>query len=605
MNRRLWCLLSVCLFANNVFAGPYDPPANYYNSATGTGATLKQQLHDIIDNHTVRSYGDARTFLQDTDQDPNDPNRMLLVYNRVSLNVSAINPGGSIPGWDSGSSWNREHTWPRSRGVGSSGPDNSDLHQLRPSTPSVNSSRGNLNFGGQYGAQGFGSVSDGGTFWYPGDADAGMIARQQFYMAVRYDGSDSSTTDLELSSGNPGTSSLGNLDRLIQWHYEAAPDDFELRRNDRIYDSYQFNRNPFIDRPEYAWSVLVDQLNDSQITLAGGSNGADGASVLPLDLGASYVGGAGPSTQNVTINKSGNDGTYYSVTPLGDATSSITGSLNAFSATGADSQVVNVGLNTSTATSGFKSGQVAIDNLDVTTGLGSGFGAGDADDTIAMFFTVYDHPVASFSSTVNTSSLTIDLGSIAQGDTAPTAGFSLFNYAGAGAPSFASVLDLDSVLGSGDTGILTTDLLAFNDLSQGSSLGFQAMLDTATVGSFAATYTLDLSGINLPGEQQQSLTLNLIGQVTSSLIPGDANGDGFVDLIDLNILGGNFGTMGGAQFSDGDFNSDGNVDLIDLNILGGNWTGSPPAIAVPEPSTLSALVLLSSLAMLSGSKRQR
>ena len=30
-------------------------------------------------------------------------------------------------------------------------------------------------FGGEFGAQGFGSVSDGGTKWYPGDADAGMI----------------------------------------------------------------------------------------------------------------------------------------------------------------------------------------------------------------------------------------------------------------------------------------------------------------------------------------------------------------------------------------------------------------------------------------------
>ena len=27
-------------------------------------------------------------------------------------------------------------------------------------------------------------------YWYPGDADAGMIARQQFYMAVRYDGTE-------------------------------------------------------------------------------------------------------------------------------------------------------------------------------------------------------------------------------------------------------------------------------------------------------------------------------------------------------------------------------------------------------------------------------
>ncbi|MEO0530193.1 MAG: endonuclease, partial [Planctomycetota bacterium] len=114
-------------FATFAAAGPFDAPAGYYSTATGTGTTLKSQLHDIIDDHTIRSYGDARTILQDTDADPDNPGRMLLVYDRTSLDVAAINPGGSIPGWDSGNSWNREHTWPRSRGVNSSGPDNSDL----------------------------------------------------------------------------------------------------------------------------------------------------------------------------------------------------------------------------------------------------------------------------------------------------------------------------------------------------------------------------------------------------------------------------------------------------------------------------------------------
>ena len=134
--------VAALLLAPSVFADAFDPPPTYYDAATGAGATLKQQLHEIIEGHTVRSYGDARSILQDLDRDPADPDRILLVYDRASLDVSSINPNGSIPGWDSGSSWNREHTWPRSRGVGSSGADNSDLHQLRPSDPGVNGSRG-------------------------------------------------------------------------------------------------------------------------------------------------------------------------------------------------------------------------------------------------------------------------------------------------------------------------------------------------------------------------------------------------------------------------------------------------------------------------------
>ena len=59
-----------------------------------------------------------------------------------------------IPGWDNGETWNREHSWPQNRGVDStSGPDGSDLFHLIPSKESDNSTRGDLNFGGQFGQQ--------------------------------------------------------------------------------------------------------------------------------------------------------------------------------------------------------------------------------------------------------------------------------------------------------------------------------------------------------------------------------------------------------------------------------------------------------------------
>ncbi len=107
--RIYYLLLSVvCVVASSdrlASAQSYDPPANYYATATGTGTTLKSQLHDIIDGHTIVSYDGARTALQVTDRDPNNASRILLVYNRVS-NTAA---------WDSAATWNREHTWPESR----------------------------------------------------------------------------------------------------------------------------------------------------------------------------------------------------------------------------------------------------------------------------------------------------------------------------------------------------------------------------------------------------------------------------------------------------------------------------------------------------------
>ncbi len=132
----------------------FDPPPDYYSQTTGTGATLKAQLNDRIrhSGSDIISYNDLRTILQWTDADPDNPDHILLVYDRVSLDLSDVIDEQGIPGWDSGESWDREHTWPRSRGVFSSGPDNSDLFNVRPSTRSVNSDRGNRNFGGVYDA---------------------------------------------------------------------------------------------------------------------------------------------------------------------------------------------------------------------------------------------------------------------------------------------------------------------------------------------------------------------------------------------------------------------------------------------------------------------
>ena len=75
---------------------------------------------------------------------------------------------------------------------------------------------------------------------------------------------------------------------------------------------------------------------------------------------------------------------------------------------------------------------------------------------------------------------------------------------------------------------------------------------------------------------------------------GDANLDHIVDVSDLGILGGHFGTNG-TTLLEGDFNGDGLVDVTDLGILGANWTASQStgnvSVLVPEPTTLSLLAM--------------
>jgi hypothetical protein len=67
-----------------------------------------------------------------------------------------------------------------------------------------------------------------------------------------------------------------------------------------------------------------------------------------------------------------------------------------------------------------------------------------------------------------------------------------------------------------------------------------------------------------------------LGAVTIVQMPGDANGDGMVDVGDLGILAANYG--GSGNWAQGDFNGDGLIDVGDLGILAANYgTGSSRA----------------------------
>jgi endonuclease I len=616
---------AVALWSRFSFADAYDPPSGYYTTATGTGATLKQQLHVLIDAvddpgvsdvvETPMSYDAARSSLQVTDADVAHANHIITVYDRTSLDVSSFNTSG-IPGWDGGTTWNREHTWPRSRGIGSSGRDDSDLFNLRPALTANNGDRGDLNYGGAFGAQSWGTVTDGGqTYWYPGNADAGMIARQEFYMATRFDGSDSSTQDLEIGIGNVANPSgsedappqLGNLMRLLEWHYAAPPDTFERRRNQVIFDDYQHNRNPFIDHPEFVWSIFAkDNLgnavpNDTQVTIASPTtvNTTTGASTKTVDLGRVLVGAAVPAAQSLSLAKQSNNatgyygGTYFEATTSGSATSSLSGRLNAFRTTQTDSAPIAIGLNTTTSAAGLKSGTVTIDNLDITTTGGSGRGANDASDTFNVSLNVLDHAKPSFASPTQTTSLTLDFGNVAYGDTSPTLNFSVFNLnVTAG---FTAGLDLDNITPSGNASAFTTNLAPFSTLAAGSSNAFQAWLNLTNVGTFLATYTLNLSDENLPGAQNTTpLTLTLKGVVR---LAGDYNGDGLVNNGDYLVWRRSNGQPA-TPYSGADGDGNGTVNGADYDVwrlhFGQSYPGSGSELSstgVPEPASFTLFAI--------------
>lgn len=246
--------------------------SNYYAAVTpaveANPALLRSTLHDIIDNHNAGSYSQAWTILSFADEDPTDSSKVRMVYSNESLT------------WQGGGqqAYNREHTWPKSYGFSSSGltPHN-DTHHLMLSNKDYNSRRGNLYFDdctSQFcsnsglttvlnhgvGGPGEDNVRDGNVFqvW---NFRKGDIARAMFYMDVRYSGDIGGEPDLILTDNTSlidgGSTYMGKLTTLCEWHYADPVDTIEQQRNEVIF-SYQENRNPFIDHPEWAAKVFAE-----------------------------------------------------------------------------------------------------------------------------------------------------------------------------------------------------------------------------------------------------------------------------------------------------------------------------------------------------------
>ena len=126
----------------------------------------------------------------------------------------------------------------------------SDLHNIYPSLPAMNSARGSLPYAEIPGeARDFGACDfekdDRGRRVEPRPAARGEIARAMFYMNRTY--------------GLPIYSRQAEV--LLRWNREDPPDADERRRNDAI-DRIQGRRNPFIDDPSLAPTLRFGRFGD-------------------------------------------------------------------------------------------------------------------------------------------------------------------------------------------------------------------------------------------------------------------------------------------------------------------------------------------------------
>ena len=175
--------------------------------------------------------------------------------------------GCSMDGnWDSGV-YNREHTWPQSKGAKDSTPMGHDMQSVRPTNKAVNSDRSNYGYGERstcskcydpdevpidnalYVKTNLGS--------YRGDA-----ARVIIYDYIVY--GEAGGHKNALFSGNAqllekvdkqASGVFESIPILLKWHMNDPVSLTEMVRNDGAQD-YQGNRNPFIDYPELAIQML-------------------------------------------------------------------------------------------------------------------------------------------------------------------------------------------------------------------------------------------------------------------------------------------------------------------------------------------------------------
>jgi len=272
-------------------------PSNYYNSANGlSGNALKVALHNIIKNHSVVSYSNVSNAFWSTDNKGNG-----VVWDMYSDRPGSTPPYTFYLGQDQcgtydaeGDCYNREHSWPQSWFNDQSTP-RSDLHHVFPTDGYVNNRRSNYPYGevrsatwtSRNGSK-LGSCKTSGysgTVFEPIDAYKGDLARALMYMSVRYyteDGSWGSSGMTDKSVIKPWA-----IQMLMRWNEQDPVSQKEINRNNAIYNSYQRNRNPFIDHPEYArmiWDPTWNVVSESDFDVAVFPN--------PVELGqALYVTG--------------------------------------------------------------------------------------------------------------------------------------------------------------------------------------------------------------------------------------------------------------------------------------------------------------------------
>jgi len=262
-------------------------PSGYYESTEGlVSYELKTTLKIIIDDvgdengfpsHQDQGYGAlygayAAENSGDSDDYFENDGTVLDMYSERILGIDNYNYEhfenncGNYS--NEGDCYNREHLVPQST-FNSASPMKNDYFHVVPSDGAVNGAQGSFPFGevtypnytstngSKRGPNTFPGYT--GTVFEPIDEFKGDIARAVLYFAIRYeDEFNSNWRTNEVLADNPQEFFVNwYLELLLSWHLNDPVSEREIDRNNNGYQ-FQSNRNPLIDRPEFAVMIWGD-----------------------------------------------------------------------------------------------------------------------------------------------------------------------------------------------------------------------------------------------------------------------------------------------------------------------------------------------------------
>jgi len=266
--------------------------ANYYNGIDAHQSTFLEDLHDVINPHTIRFYSNYKSDIVPQFIARDTINNQRVVTCVYSNDQVVYSPPFA---WTPTTSLNREHTLPASwmPSAGNTGTaEYQDRHHLYPSVSTANGQRSNEPLGevvtitSSYGEGKRGTDAFGNTVYEPKEGQKGDAARAIFYMMAAYNNAQTDNWAFDnLLSNGPNQ----RQDVLVNWHLNDLPSGYEHARNHYI-DSLQGNRNPFVDSAQ--WVCYIDfktmsyrsNPDSTCLVMTAGSN------PLPVDTTDSTIG---------------------------------------------------------------------------------------------------------------------------------------------------------------------------------------------------------------------------------------------------------------------------------------------------------------------------